>query len=259
MEWIDNLRYKLVCLCNRWCICLHLRPYITKTDPVYELHISEKKQYIYCVISKNGCSSIMSSILKQDDGKCFDENVKIWDQKSYLTSVLNSHRIFFDHASEVDKTPFTGYRKFIVLRNPLDRFISFINNTYKEEEYNYLFDKSLPAKEYVDRVLQFYPYMISHQRADRRYDKHAIPQRVYYEEFHRLFGEELEVVNIKNLPIYYQELTGNPLIKNNVSKPQEKVCTQDTLTPEQLKQIETYIQQYEYGLDDEFTKILKVL
>ena len=152
---------------------------------------------------------------------------------------------------------FAGYRKFIILRDPFDRIVSFINNTYKEVEYDYLFNKSLPPEKYVDSVLRMFPYMIHHTRPDRRYDKHAIPQRVYYEMYKQVVGDELEIVNIKDLPEYYQQLTGHPLIKNNVTKPSEKVCTRDSLTPKQVKLINEYIDKYEFGKDDEFTRYFK--
>ena len=253
----EKIRYRLKCLYNRWGPRLHLGVRLLRNAPVFEVHFPLNQKWCSCVISKNGCSSILSSILKYDDGEVFDENVKIWKQDD-MRHIWGKHIITFDSASQVDRERFAGCRKFVILRDPFDRFISFINNSHKEEEYDCLFDKSLSPERYVDSVLRSYPYMIRHTDPDRRYDKHAIPQRVYYEEYRRLFGDELEVVMISDLPDYFKELTGSSLVRNNVTRSSEKVCTRESLTPRQKRTIEKYIRRYEFCKDDEYTRIFEI-
>lgn len=227
---------------------------IPATYPLLDLFYSQRFKYVNCGISKNGTSSILASIMTYDFGESFDHDVKLWCQPEVYLELSPQYRMTDDNFTPEELSRLDGFRKFIVLRDPMDRFISFINNTYKEEEYRRLFNNNVSPEKYVDSVLRKFPKMIDYQRKDRRYDKHAVPQRVYYEKFHALFGDELEVVRLEDLPNYFESITGQPFVKNNVTLKSQKVCTLDTLTPKQLATIQRYLQKYEFHTQDEYTK-----
>ena len=231
--------------------------FLTHSYPLLDFIYSTKNKYVACAISKNGCSSIYSSVLSYDFSQDFDKDKKIWHQYKSWAKHDSKCRLLYNTLPDSKIKEFIGYRKFIVLRDPMDRMISFINNIYKEEEYDYLFNKNVSAEKFIDKVLDWYPIMIDYTRKDFRYDKHAIPQRVYYEKFKAAFGDELEIVMIEDLPSYFEQLTGKPLIKNNVTKPSEKVCTRETLTPKQLQRIENFLAKHEFCKDDEYTRMFR--
>lgn len=257
MNFIMNIRKKYHQIKQKIRLWLDPSLKLKPTDPPFELHFSKKQKYVSCVISKNGCSSILASILKYDFEEQFEikENEKIWRRADLWKPNLSDFRLFI--YENTDTTSFSDYKVFLVLRDPFDRFVSFINNSYKEAEYNYLFDKSLTPQKYVDSVLKMFPHMIDYTRKDKRYDKHAISQRVYFEKYCQIFGDRLEVVMIDNLPEYYEQLSGHPLLKNNVTGAKEKVCTRDSLTDKQKTLIEKYIRKYEFYKDDKYTQLLK--
>lgn len=249
------MKTDIITILRRKLYCFLFLKRLHPTDPAFELHFSKKNKYLSCLISKNGCSSILSSILKYDFHEEIDETKKIWDQKDSWVKHKDEHKILFNHNEKIDLTSFADYRKFVVLRHPLDRFISFINNTYKEKEYDYLFDKSLSPEKYVDSVLDFYPYMIDYKRKDMRFDKHAIPQRVYYEKYKEIFGNDLEIVMLKDLSEFFEKLTGVSLIKNNITKDSEKICAKETLTKNQQEKINEFLAEYEFYKDDEYAQL----
>lgn len=230
---------------------------IKPTDPLLDIFYSTRFNYLDCGISKNGTSSILASIMSYDFEVPFDNEKKIWKQHGVYRSYNPQFRLIGNDFRPEDMERFEGYRKFIVLRDPMDRFISFINNTHKEDEYRYLIKMTDSPEKYVDSVLRIFPKMINYESKDLRYDKHAVPQRVYYEKYRAIFGDSLEVVWLKDLPEFFEGITGLPLVKNNVTAKSQYVCTKDSLTPKQLDTINGYIQKYEFPIQDEYTMLFK--
>lgn len=240
-----------------WFVIKWLRLCVVETHhKVYELLFSEESGYVYCLISKNGCSSILSSILEYDFGMTVDRTRKVWvSRANEISSMSSLFSVTFNDGEDVDISRFRSMRKFIVLRDPEDRLISYINNCWKEDEYNKYFPKDVPPERFVDRVLG--SYYICADTSARYYDRHAVAQRQYYEKYRDLFGDELEVVRIEELPDYFQQLTGKCLIKNNVTQDNQKVCSSSTLTRRHGKWIRRILRDYEFNADDDYSALFR--
>lgn len=228
-------------------------PLLKDGEPLCELILSNEKKCLFCIISKDECEPIVSSLLKYDFNEEYTDK-KLW-LKAISDKLSNNHLLFeYFTASENDK--FKDYKKIIVLSNPLDRYISFVNHIYNVNEYNYLVDKQEQDKvKLTNQILMLWQRMIN--ISSHKYSKHAIPQRFYYEGYKTLFGNDLNVVFIEDLPNYYKELTGNELISNNFMDDNEHLITKDTMSEEQKTYLNHIIDRFEFTQDDEYTQLIK--
>lgn len=107
-----------------------------------EILVSNKYKYVYLIISKCGCSSMLSSILKDEYNKTFDPNKKIWNIINY--NKFKKLNIKFSGTVNEIKTKLYFYKRqnykiFTLIRDEIDKFISWVNECYNN--YNrYFYD-----------------------------------------------------------------------------------------------------------------------
>lgn len=212
-----------------------------------EYLVSHKYKYVYLIISKCGCSSMLASLLKDDFDITYDNNIKIWKNVDY--NFINNNVKF---ANTLDKIKLQihslyerGYKIFTVVRDEIDKFISWVNecnNNYNKSfvTLNNKFKKYLDIlktkNNIVDNLINNYDKFVSINNYGGVVDLHAIPIHVYLKVFNRL-DVNIETININELSIFYKNLTGNELTKNNITE--TKILTRDALTNEQLNIIKT--------------------
>lgn len=214
-----------------------------------EYLVSHKYKYVYLIISKCGCSSMLSSLLKDDFNITYNNNIKIWkhvdnrfiDNKVKFNSTLNNNV-----KSKLHNFYKQGYTIFTVIRDEIDKFISFVNECYnnykngfnssncKRKQY---YDIIASKDDIVNSLIDNYDRFVD-VYAEVGVDLHAIPVHVYLKVFGKL-DVPIETIDISNLSEYYKKLTGNELTKNNITK--TKILTRDKLTNNQLNIIKNKI------------------
>ena len=81
--------------------------------------LCERKRYLNFIISKNACSSIRYNSLILDNYLLPNQNYgDIWGYKQLINFMCYKN---------IDQLIFKNYRKFIIIRNPIDRFVSILN------------------------------------------------------------------------------------------------------------------------------------
>jgi len=221
---------------------------------VVEFFISEKHNYFLCGIPKNASTSLVASIVHYDYNDELAANNRIWDYKPFWKDYAKFIYRNYRKPSDINLEQYKKYRKFVVLRNPYDRFISLINHTYTDRNFRGFLDNTLPSEQYVDQFLKYYPLINDWKRPDHRYERHAVPQRVFYEHYKALFGDDLEIVMIEDVKGFYKTISGNELIIQNESVHQGYICTKDSINDRQKRIIYKYIKKYEFCKNDEYTQ-----
>lgn len=97
-----------------------------------EYLVSHKYKYVYLIISKCGCSSMLASLLKDDFNITYNNNIKIWKQVDYN---FIDNNVKFDGTLDKIKLQIhalyeQGYKIFTVVRDEIDKFISWVNECH---------------------------------------------------------------------------------------------------------------------------------
>lgn len=203
-----------------------------------EILVSNKHKYVYLIISKCGCSSMLSSILKDDYNKTFEPNKKIWNIINYDN--LEKLNIKFSGTVNEIKTKLNFYKNqnykiFTVIRDEIDKFISWVNECYNN--YNrWFYDVDSNKIKYLT-ILSLNNNFVEQciENIDKfKYDLHLVPIHVYLKIFEKL-DIDIDIIDIRDLSNYYFNLTGNELTKNNITK--NKILTREQLSNSQLNTI----------------------
>lgn len=215
-------------------------------DREVEVLISYKYKFVYFIISKNGCSSILSSILHYEYPEFkYNNDNKVWDQFGWVS--LNNKQFIYrfnllNSKNLLKELHDKDYTFFVSIRNPLDRFISWANEYNNIEIIFGIYGKWNTVKKTTNQeFINEYLNLLNK-------DFHAIPQTIILNVYDKLcdeLGINLEYVNGNDLPEYFKQLTGVELIKNNIKTDSQRVITKDKLTEDELKQINEIINTYE--------------
>ena len=213
---------------------------------------SDKYKFVYFVISKNGCSSILTSIFKYEYPEVdFNISEPIWEQLDYdtmskvkiVTNIENAYEIISEYKEK-------EYKFFTIIRNPIDKFISWVNHgLYFGKYYNY----NNEIKSYPTNVRTYF------EEYEKYFDDlHVIPQTIYLNIFKEICGDNIDIIDISNLKEYFFKLTGKNLIINNENK--YKIITRESLTKYQYDKILEYIEKYEnhYSLKNYNLKTIEI-
>ena len=214
----------------------------------FDIIISHKYKFIYCLIQKCGSSSILYSIYKHEYNKEYNANEIIWEQIRYNKKLHNLDKIHFSFKKIEDlinfSNEFKDYRKFIVIRDVKERFISWLNfahflilkfNLPENNEKEYIFYNMVEIynKIYNDYHKSFIESSFLNQN---KIEYHCLPQTVFYNFFKNAFQDKLEIVELNNLKQYLHDNYGFELIKNNENN--NKFITINNLSKSELSIID---------------------
>lgn len=211
-----------------------------------EILVSNKYKFIYLIISKNASSSILTSIFEYEYNIHIDNDIKIWNQTEII---YNNNKLFdikyfykFDDAKNIIQEYLkNNYTIFTVIRNDIDRYVSWINECYKSSYFNnynnvlYYYNEIIDKEDFINSCIEKYDYFVELG------DMHAIPQSWYLYIFKQL-SDKIDYVDIKDLSNYFEKLTGEKIINNNVTN--NKFCLKNNLSLEQLDKINSQLLSY---------------
>lgn len=206
-----------------WLLDSDRTPFIVAMNyyrPVY----CGKHKWMCHTIGKNGCASLIKSALWYD-GRMTEEqrdgNEFVWGD---YPSLCSGQKLTFDMTKM--SLP-EDWKKFIVVSPPLERFARWVNWVLKNR-YNKYYSFDLPKDKFLDEVVWSYPLVTSHFL---KCDPHALSQETFIERIVQMyyggdrerFNREVERVELKDLKEFYLDTFKEPLILNNVSRPEERV------------------------------------
>ena len=139
---------------------------------------------------------------------------------------------------------FKDYRKFIVIRDVKERFISWLNfahflilkfNLPENNEKEYIFYNMV---EIYNKIYNDYhkSFIESSYLNQNKIEYHCLPQTVFYNFFKNAFQDKLEIVELNNLKQYLHDNYGFELIKNNENN--NKFITINNLSKSELSIID---------------------
>lgn len=197
---------------------------------------SDVLKCFYYVISKNCCSAVTNLLYKVDVDNSIPDDWDPWDFKQNIKDLYKSS-IFVNNISQHKESKLKDYRRFVILRDPVSRFLSLINYTK---------DKTNPVG---------HPYMFKYQDTT---DKHlfiefvltimqglfAIRDIWYHDDHFMAQSQHLNGVNLDEIDdfvmiedaiSYFKEIYNVNLPFNNVTK--TKFITKEDISEAQLEEI----------------------
>lgn len=203
--------------------------YINKVDNYrgFDIIISHKYKFIYCLIQKCGSSSVLYSLYKHEYNKIYNPNIIIWNQVKICNDfLLSSIHMSFQSTDALQEfsQQYKDYRKFIVIRNVKDRLLSWMNfTTYLSTN---IINTQMNPNDFYDIMYTIYCdiYRFHHKQwldfgvIPTKVEYHCLPQSVFYRFFSEAFKDSLEIVDIKDLSNYLYEEYGLELTKNNENR-----------------------------------------
>lgn len=169
----------------------------------FDIIISYKYKFIYCLIQKNGSSSIMYSLSKNDYNDNHLRTERLWHQEGIK---IYKEKHFFSFKNTKDLQSFIknypDYRKFIVISDPVRRVISYLN--FFIILYPFMKNKIINNIKTL-LIIQNYINEHYHNIKNEYVEYHSLPQHVFYKFFKEAIGDELEVVKLENLKTYMKD------------------------------------------------------
>ena len=212
----------------------------THSKYIFQVLISHKMKFIYCLISKNGCSSILSSIIYHDFEEYRHhidtlENRKIW---THLPFRIKNKIQYLLINPTVQECVEQGYKIFMVLRpSEKERLLTTLNHTYNDQW------EKMDINDLTSQIFADYEQMID-INDNNKSEAHFIPQIIYYQKFCDTFGKEnIEIVDIKDLQTYFENTFNKKFIINNVNK--TKCIFEENLNEKNKELLNYYANKYE--------------
>lgn len=207
---------------NYWFCNSHGIPWIMPKN-IYQPVKCDKLKYIVFPIPKNGCSCLVKSALFYDghiSPEYTESNEFIWGRAD-LTSKIRMAVVTRENFVERYK----DYKKFIVLQPENERFIRFLNWSHKHR-YNKFYNFNLSLNESRREHEWSLPLVTSNPFCC---DEHAVTQdthvKMYIDLFFNgdkeAFDENVEVVQLSELPEWFEKTFGEKMIMNNIEKPED--------------------------------------
>lgn len=225
-----------------WALNQYGSPWIVAENH-YRPIICHAHKWICFIIPKNGCSSVLKSALYYD-GMLSTEEYKgskfIWD--GCFTERNESKKLEYLETMSID-TMYPDYKKFVVLCDERDRVMRWMNYLNKARYARY-YSYELDDKSLADEML----WSMRTVAFSNRYscDQHILPQSVFLYRYKEIYKgmDEVERVQLSELPEWYERNFGEPLVKNNISDPASKRFHFENLTASQQEIIEKWCETY---------------
>jgi hypothetical protein len=210
--------------------------------------VSKKLDTVFCLVSRNANTSVILSGLYAVGNKEFENypNDKfLWGDAEVREVMRKNGQLQFIN----DVNP-KFYNKFVmVIDGPLKRYIRALNRLLISP---HLPKDKIPtiSKEYVDtyinNMLEFSDYCENDKNFT--WEQHLGLQSSYYDVCTKK-GKDVELVQLSDLPQWWEHTYNSKWLRNNVSTPSERIITFDNMTDEQkektMKFLENDIKWYE--------------
>lgn len=200
-------------------------------------YASKELDTLFCLISRNGNSSIVSSglILNEKTKNIpeqLTENDIIWRNKDFINTCIKNE------VNELRKFDVNQYNnRVIVLDNPIDRFLRVINKLLKDDLLATHISRPKNETEYHDFINKCIYYINLCENDDNfMWERHFGFQKTYWDYCNKLHNN-WEIVFLSDLPQWFEKKYGFKLLKNNISKETERKITKNMLSDEHYYQI----------------------
>ena len=210
--------------------------------------LSSKLDTVFCLVSRNANTSIILSGLYAVGNTEFENypNDKfLWGDAEVREGMRRNGQLQFIN----DVNP-KFYNKFVmVIDDPLKRYIRALNRLLISPHLPKDKIPTLP-KEYVNKylndMLEFSDYCENDEHFT--WEQHLGLQTSYYDVCKKK-TKNIKLVQLSDLPKWWEDTYGSKWLRNNVSTPSEKIITFDNMTEEQkikaLKYVDKDIKWYE--------------
>lgn len=210
--------------------------------------VSTKLNTVFCLVSRNANTSIILSGLYAVGNTKFENypNDKfLWGDAEVRQEMRRNGQLQF-----IDSVNPKFYNKFVmVIDDPLKRYIRALNRLLISP---HIPKESIPIppKEfidnYIDEMLEFSDYCENDKNFT--WEQHLGLQSSYYDVCTKK-GKDIELVQLSDLPTWWEHTYNSKWLRNNVSTPSERIITFDNMTDEQkektMKFLEKDIKWYE--------------
>ena len=210
--------------------------------------LSSKLDTAFCLVSRNANTSIILSGLYAVGNTEFENypNDKfLWADGEVRDGMRRNGQLQF-----INDVNLKFYDKFVmVIDDPLKRYIRALNRLLISPHVP---KDKIPtlSKEYIDNyvnnMLEFSDYCENDKNFT--WEQHLGLQSSYYDVCTKK-GKDVELVQLSDLPQWWEHTYNSKWLKNNVSNPKERVITFDNMTDEQkektMKFLENDIKWYE--------------
>lgn len=209
-----------------------------RKDPFLSATICRRKKWISYKTPKNGCSTVMFTSLREDQGRRNpDFCQRPWDEGRSRFSKMQS----IDR-TEVNDPEYRDYRKFLIWNDPVERFLIYGNYLYVQNlpmPVPYLQFGENDKKSYIEKIIKYYECILSpDNRAPQ--DEHVMKQCDVNPISIIAKGLD-DVVMLCDLNEYMRlELDSAPE-QSNISKIRE--ITRSDFSADQLKRIKELYQE----------------
>lgn len=174
--------------------------------------ICEKKRFLNFIISKNACSSIRYNSLILDNHLQQNQNYgDIWAYKQLINYMFHK---------DVDQLIFRNYRKFIIIRNPIERFVSILNHILDISKgvhigSPYILRNGIEVRLVMEQAIML-ARLLNMNKQYQIGDQHFLTQ---YSAIYEVDNDNIDdVVNIKYLNQYMQNIYDVQFQSINITK-----------------------------------------
>lgn len=208
-------------------------PFLNTYTSTYRPFVSKELKAMCFIIAKNACSSIIAAFYRIINPNISD-TWSPWIPPLKHVKLLEDIKIKIEAGEELDEQ-YKGFRRFICLRNPIERFISIANFMYDPTTnvgYPYL-----RKYVYCEDPHKFINFVLDLCRGNSLLpelrDEHLMQQVDQLKDLDLSTIDDF--VDIKDINKYFKEVFNIDLKTSN--KTREKFVTVDDLTEDHLNQI----------------------
>ena len=210
----------------------------------HRLFASHKLKAMSYIIGKNACSSVVAAFYRHDIDPNTPADWIPWNPPYHVEMVNRTNVRVLDFEESNEK--FKDYKKFIVVRDPVEKFVSLCNFSKDPRvniglPYNTEYINTDDKKAYIDQMIEVCRGI---NLIDNTYyqDEHYMHQ---CDQLKDIDFSDVDFVRDKDLDYYFEHVIGGKITHSNKSR--EKFITVKDISPEQaLKIYSIYERDYEF-------------